>query len=265
MVSDHRCPSRYITALERHHIQPLYKINPVIFGSCRKSSTDLPDIAQRQAAANFRTRSRVPQRPNLAGLVDTPRSHWGLKKTLRGLITSEWRVGEAWSSYDIIMGLKGVFTNAADLCDSSSKLFIQRLSSKTTWRLRRFSVSIWGNAFAPAANALEPDSTLFRRGRRSTMQHHRRVRPTWAALRDGGVEPHKPRPCVCLWEMCCNPRPWWPHRAPSARRHRRQRRPSASTPAGSHWFCFVAAFPRRWSLSYGWRSHRVGHAPRLEA
>lgn len=71
-----------------------------------------------------------------------------------------------------------------------------------------------------------------------------------------------------LWEMCCNPRPCWPHRAPSeesARWHSRRRRPSASTPTGLHRFCFVSAFPRWWSLSYGWRSHRVGHAPQLEA
>ena len=36
-------------------------------------------------------------------------------------------------------------------------------------------------------------------------------------------------------------------------------------PKGFHRFCFVSVFPWRWILSYGWRSHRVGHALRLEA
>lgn len=67
----------------------------------------------------------------------------------------------------------------------------------------RFCVSIWGNAFAPAANALECESTLSDGhiakllllthtgdfgGRRSAVQLHRYVRPTWAALLGGWGE-----------------------------------------------------------------------------
>lgn len=88
----------------------------------------------------------------------------------------------------------------------------------------RFCVSIWKNAFAPAANALECESTLSNGvaklllltntgdfgGRRSTVQLHRYVRPTWAALLGGwGEAQNLAMFLVCLWEVCCNPRPCW--------------------------------------------------------
>lgn len=175
------------------------------------------------------------------------------------------------------MGLKGVFTNAADPSDSSSRLFISRFSasqSEETLQRRRpgHDSVLSGGPVAPSPPPPLPNTGDFGIVARACKTSLSKLQHAQVCRGRGRVTKLGPVLHASAGDVLQPKAPLTSLSAAGRRAYggisgdtQGSRRLSASTPAGSLRFCFVSAFPRRWALSYAWRSHRAGHAPRLEA